>query len=48
MSLEQAEEDRSPAEYLAEQTGRPVEEFEYVGEIPDFDDQELIHLDDEE
>lgn len=48
MSLERTEDERSPAEYLAEQTGRPVEEFEYDGEIPDFDEQEIIYLDDEE
>ena len=45
MSLERTDADRSPAEELAEQTGRPVEEFEYDGEIPDLEEQEIIRLD---
>lgn len=34
------------AEELARLTGRPIEDFEYDGEIPDFEDQEIEVQDD--
>lgn len=33
---------RSVAERLAEETGRPVEEYEYDGPVPDLDELETV------
>lgn len=35
------EEEKDSDEILAEETGRPKEEFEYGGEVPDFDEQKV-------
>jgi hypothetical protein len=40
-----SEENTSTPELLAELTGRPKEDFEYDGEIPDFSEQEMINAD---
>ena len=39
--------ERTAAEILAEQTGRPIEDFEYEGEVPDAADQEWTRVDGE-
>ena len=44
----EVEPEKTAAEILAEQTGRPVEEFEYDGEIPDPEDQEWVPVEDDE
>ena len=48
MSLEQPtrNDDEDVTEVLAELTDRPVEEFEYDGEIPDASEQEWERVDD--
>lgn len=47
MSLEHGEEsgEKSAAERLSELTGKPVEEFEYDGEIPELDDLKRERVD---
>lgn len=50
MSLQERDSDpeKTAAEILAERTGRPIEEFEYDGEIPDPEDQEWHLVEDGE
>ena len=50
MSLQERDSDRekTAADVLAQQTGRPTEEFEYDGEIPDAAEQDWKDVDDSE
>jgi len=50
MSLEETtwSSGRPVEEVLAEMTGRPVEAFEYDGEIPDASEQEWVPVEDED
>ena len=48
MTVHSDDDHSSAAEILAEETGRPVDDFKYDGPIPDARDQEFIFVDEPE
>lgn len=48
MTLENSGSTQSVAEYLADELGEPIETFEYVGEIPNADNQEWVAVNEPE
>lgn len=46
MVMTMTDDEPTAKEALARLTGRPIEDFEYDGEIPDFADQEVKVKDD--